>query len=186
VAIFSFSSNDLVETPNTPRELWRRNLNTQVGEGTVRVVNSHDGYAITVPSSWQVPDVASGTSGLSIFYHPLGLAAEGVDLPEGLFLKVWVEPAPQDADIRTWAQQNARAQNVMPTTIGAYSAFSFSRPLQETTMELETSPIEDSLLKMFLVQDEERLFVISCSAEGAEYLAWIALCEEHVSSFEIL
>jgi len=186
VVLISLPQGDLVETPNTPKESWQRRLEIQKEGEMVRVVNPHDGYAVTVPVAWQVPNIASGVSGLSIFYHPLGFAQEGVDVPEGLFLRISKLPIPEDLTVEEWARQNMGAEQVLSGSLGNYSGQTFSQPLKERNEYLQLVSVENSRQEVFLLTHETSLFLVSCSATGSDYLAWIALCKQYAESLELL
>jgi hypothetical protein len=188
IVMFSLSAGDLIETPNVPKEEWERRVESQEGDETTRVVNNYDGYAITVPTRWQTPSVASpGESGLKIYYHPGGFTPSGIEPPEGMFLHIYTQTKDAGQSMAQWVTDYTQQRDVRKTTIGNYETYWVDDPLMDFEgMTTNLVPIPNTTRHSYFIASGETVFGLSCLAEGAEHIQWVALCEGVLDTFEIL
>jgi hypothetical protein len=180
----------LIEVPNLPQKLWDREITTKQDEGGETVIeNEFDGYQITVTPEWSYDSKAGAIEGLWVVYEGNGESL--------LSLGIMFFDNSDDTPLLTWMGGFGKRMGLFSgdeitteTEVAGRASYRLETKLYaegpNEAGEIVDSPIENSSVVQYVVPGNERIYMISCIAEGSNLRELIMLCEERAQTFKII
>ena len=188
---------ELVEIPNLPKEDWLRviRVTDDDQQNTKVATNAYDGYRITVPKEWSIPESISRSSGLKIFFNPYGNTLVSGEYTSGLLLGVTLLQNSENLSVTNWLSSSLEAENYLGQTditlwetvmVNRYAGYKHSTRVSALDENSNIILLENSAATLYALQGERGIYILSCSALGQNFMELVTLCEKNLDSFELL
>jgi hypothetical protein len=180
IAILVAAAAFFVSLNKRPIFVQQQNGIEVIEQGDQKIVrNIVEGYQVTVPKEWTVPNTILTDEKIIVQYIGPDQKLE-TEMQEGVYMQVYVDNNPEDLSIQEWAK---KFWSISEEKINLIKINNLD--ILKTTEKVifgrdEPSPIiiEDSQVTDLSITLNGKIYTYSCTARGKNYLSYSEECEK--------